>query len=286
MHIAVRPHARPAPCFGLGSGLLAGTLVAIRPYIRQPNDDAHELDASLLISERAKTWISTAALSGLAVVAIASRRIPQALGGLVAGRAIGSGILSWHHDIHVMGLRTVVRNAALMVRIRYRAPLHDNKWLPSRHAVGLYDLGLILNLPMWLLYRRSPPSALLAVASVLATRLEFVRTPEILYLGASSAPNFSLFKLIQANGPGLVLSAIDHAHPDVMKGRPLNRHKGPLAAYLRALPAYDRPQPTTLRTREDEWERTVRELMDTAPILVLDMQLPVPHVLSELSESV
>ena len=223
-----------------------------------------------------------AAWYGFCTLFYLSSRVRRALGGLAAGFLICSGVLRWSHDFHVIGLRTTLANIGLMVRIRYRAPLR-RKWLPSQHAVGLYDLFLLLPaLWLWRPYRRSPGPALLALASFLAVRLEFLRTPEVLYLGASSAPNFRLFKLIQANGPGLVLSAIDHAHPEVMRGRPLDRYARPLAAY-RALPSYDAPQPTTLRTKEGEWERTVRELMDAAPLVVLDMQLPVPHVLRELS---
>jgi hypothetical protein len=236
-----------------------------------------------LIGEAPKSWAFTAAWNGLAILSIQSHRVRQTLGGLAAGFLIGSGVLRWNHDIHVMGLRTALANIGLMVRIRYRAPLR-RKWLPSRHAVGIYDLVLLVLAVPWLILSRWPlPSALLALTSFLASRLDFVRTPEVLYLGASSAPNFSLFKLIQSNGPGLILSAIDHAHPDVMRGRPISRYAGPLAAYFQALPGYAGPQATTLRTREGEWERTVRELMDVAPLVVLDMQLPVPHVLRELS---
>jgi hypothetical protein len=45
---------------------------------------------------------------------------------------------------------------------------------------------------------------------------------------------------------------------------------------------YQQPEATTLRTRPGEWERTVRDLMDIAPLIVLDLQIPSPQVQREV----
>lgn len=218
------------------------------------------------------------------LVASRYRRLRRSLGGFAAGFQIAIVAFRWAGDIRLIGPRTAVTNVAFLTRIRYRAPIMYKLRL-SQHAVGLTDLVVIGFIwaawPKDSALGRPPPAALLAMAMVLSYRLEYVRTPTVLYLGASSPANFSLFKRILANGPGLVLSAIDHADPVVMEGRPLSRSDSFMAHYLQALPGYDVPQPSTLRTRAREWECTVRELIDLVPLVVLDVQIPAPHVLWE-----
>jgi hypothetical protein len=95
--------------------------------------------------------------------------------------------------------------------------------------------------------------------------------------GRVFAGELQAVKRIQANGPEHVLAAIDHADPEVMRGRPLLE-----STRTPYMGGYDYPQPTTLRTRPSEWGRTVRELMELAPVIVLDLQLPSDHVLREM----
>jgi len=214
-----------------------------------------------------------------------SRRARRGIGGSLAGFWIGDACARWGSDIRLLGFRTAVAGVPRMTRIRYRAPLLWRGRL-TQQAVGMHEfLVLGLGWGAWAAKssRRRPPAAgLLASAAVLAARSHFVRTPTILYLGASTSANFRLFKLIQANGPALVLSALDHSHPNVLAGRPLNQYDSQMAEYFRALPNYDIAQPTTLRTRDGEWERTVRELMDMVPLIVLDLQIPAAHVVQEV----
>ena len=156
----------------------------------------------------------------------------------------------------------------------------------SPQAVGLYELSLLVKVgalsacsaPAAAVRRRQLCSGL---AAFLALRLEYVRA-DVPYLGASSAANFSLLKMIQANGRGLAISAIDHAHPAVMEGRPLYRSSRSWVRYVRAIPGYDYPAPTTLRTRDGQWERTVLDLLELVPLVVLDAQILAPHVVQEL----
>ena len=222
---------------------------------------------------------------GVTVSALTARHARRLFGGALTGYVMGWAARRWATDVRLLGVRNSIANVPRIARIRYNAPLLDRGRL-SMQAVGLYDIQ-VAALAYWLWSgisdrRRPPVSVCLPLAAFVAVRLEFVRTPTILYLGASSEANFRLFKEIQRNGDALVLSAIDHRHPRVVAGRPLNVSDSDLAEVLRALPGYDRPQPTNLRTREGKWKATVRALMELAPIIVLDVQIPAEHVLEEV----
>jgi hypothetical protein len=169
-----------------------------------------------------------------------------------------------------------------MVRLRHRAPRWSGLWF-SQQSVGLFDLPVLASTgELMRELRRGNLAVAIGAATLLAERSAWIRSPTVVYLGASTAPNFGLFKTIQWYGGGLVLTAIDHAHPRVMEGRPAARSDSPWAGYFRQLPKYELPQPTNLRTASGKWEQTVRELIDRAPLLVLDLRFPAEHVIDEL----
>src|SRR4051812_47124677 len=116
------------------------------------------------------------------------RRVRRSLGGFVAGQFIGTAALGWASDIRLFGPRAAVTNVPLLTRIRYRAPIVRGPRL-SQQAVGLRDLVEIGSIWTWWprdpTSGRPPPAAFLAMAIALSVRLEYVRTPTVLYLGAS-----------------------------------------------------------------------------------------------------
>jgi hypothetical protein len=218
----------------------------------------------------------------LLLMGVPSARATRGLAAIEDGLHMAHAGLGWASDLRLLGLPAVLVNVPRMFGIRYRAPLLW-KGKPSPHALGVYDL-FVLGL-IWAWHRAFPervaPFGALRLPSFLSTRVEFVRTPTVLYLGASAAENFGLFKLIQASGSPMVLSALSHSRPEVLSGRPLYRQSRVASAYVRGLPHYEYPQPTTLRVRDGDWERTVRDLMRVAPLVVLDVRTLAPHVKEE-----
>jgi hypothetical protein len=98
--------------------------------------------------------------------------------------------------------------------------------------------------------------------------------PVVLFLGSSDYAGFLTMKRLQQLGAFQVLSLIDQASPDV--SRQYVAHYGGLG------PDPTAPRFDSLRTRTKWWKPTVRELMETTPILVLDTRTATPAVVGEL----
>ena len=98
----------------------------------------------------------------------------------------------------------------------------------------------------------------IAMASTIGSLLP----PALLYLGVSSYPQFQTLKKIQRSLPNLVVTLLNQSEGSIRKQYPEHYN------YMGLDPTG--PRAESLRTRNGMWERTVSELIDMVPMVILD----------------
>jgi hypothetical protein len=198
----------------------------------------------------------------------------------VAVFSLWSGLNDWKRSVRLLGILEGLRIGWRLAGIRHRQTFRAMMLsapgftlLPLVIAVGYLSLA-------WTGSFADPWLFVSAVAIVTSVGLLLTNTtpPVSLFLGSSQYGGFETMKRMRAQGCPII-SLVDQASPNVLEH--YDRHygavieampQGPrrIAKVLRPFADPTAPRFDSVRTRSTQWRRTVLELMDYLPLLVLD----------------
>jgi hypothetical protein len=210
-----------------------------------------------------------------------------------AGYTVTRALFRWVATVRVLGIRRTLSGAQRMSSVRYKQIWTSEQgaasWLPIRPSVPvLFELQVFayVVLVSWLATRRGSTalaffdSAILLPAGVLALAhaSESILPPCILYLGVSEPGQLKPFQFLAGSRNVLTVSALDQENLDVAAGEaaatgalsgllvPDWIGRLPLAALV------PRRRLESIRVRDDAWEGVVRQMIEFAPLAVIDLR--------------
>jgi hypothetical protein len=210
-------------------------------------------------------------------------------------------ISSWGRTIRLLGLQRTILSTRVIWKLRYREPFRYMRTnapgvsmifplllaflVLSQMGVSWFAVSLLIMAALWL--------------GVVWPSLGLV-PPAIVWLSVSGHENFRILKKLQPIVPDMVKTLIDQASPDVAQNY--------YAHYMRLLRLREQtalgvsklgsraarslaplfmnpkgPRLESLRTRPGLWKRSVRELIDVAPIVIVDTRFKSDAVLEEVA---
>jgi hypothetical protein len=193
---------------------------------------------------------------------------------------ISSGFKSWKRGVELLGLGEALKVGWRFARIRHRQTLRAMMLTAPAFTVLPAVIGVTYLCLGWNGSLADPSLYLNAVNIAISLSLLLMGTspPVSLFLGSSQYGGFLAMKHIHVQGCPIV-SLVDQASRNVLQQ--YDRHYG---AIIESMPPVSRgiaktaapfvdpraPRFDSIRTRTSQWQRTVLELMDHLPILVLD----------------
>ena len=189
---------------------------------------------------------------------------------------------AWRQARTMAGWRRTLRLGWLMTRVRHRAPFRALKiYAPAITSALPLLLGVSVIAASWTAPASARDMSIGAVSVLLGVVSFFVLAapPAVLFLGASQYGGFSLMKRVHVEARCYVMSLVNQASESVLHqyhshyaGVRANMPAAARAVSSAVAPMVDPTAPRfeSIRTRTGLWQRTVLDMIDGVPIVLID----------------
>ena len=193
-------------------------------------------------------------------------------------------IRNYQTSLRGLGLRRFLRGVPLMILLRLRQPRRDffihtpvigELWIFAICAA----MAAAIPIPF---FAAALPSMIASIAAL--TMLDKLRPPTQFFLGASEFESFRVFHNLRLNWGPTAFTMLDRENEGHQAFYNLQREHWSRDSLVPAGLFYDPtvPRVWSLRTRPDMWEPSVLQLMDYAPVVVVDVRFPSEYVWHEV----
>jgi hypothetical protein len=201
-----------------------------------------------------------------------------------AARSTKRALVDLHRTWRLLGGAASLRGLWLMTKLVYRSPFRYIWYAPGLSFV--FPLGIAAMIHFYGSWSLAKIVILTALGFLCGVFIPMVKLapPIVLWLSSSGYESFRVMKNLMKIVPNGVKTLIDQTSPDVLANYDAH-YTAPLQSAAWASPLLLRPGAPhfeSVRTRTHLWVRTVLDLLDFSPIVVVDLRFLTPAVLQEI----